>query len=132
MNMKKSLLWGFVLVLGSLPQLALSEPIESLRGDNAIKDMSEITVWNRVSSDFQTFELAYEQQPPLIRHFVEGYKITRQSNDCLNCHETNHFIDGNGNVLDKIDRRHYFCLHCHVPQVDADPLKENFFEPAND
>ncbi|RKZ38367.1 MAG: hypothetical protein DRQ49_02650 [Gammaproteobacteria bacterium] len=128
--MKMSLLWGLVLVLASLPQLALS--IESLRGDNPIEDISEITVWKRVPPDFQTFETAYEQRAPLISHFVEGYKITRQSNDCLDCHDTIHFTDGDGNALSKIDSRHYFCLQCHVPQVDADSLKENYFESAND
>ncbi|EDN72377.1 periplasmic nitrate reductase beta subunit [Beggiatoa sp. SS] len=140
--MKKSFVFGLVFVLGTLsyvPQLAFSEEegkVESLRGDHPISELSAITEWKRVPSDFQTFLPAYEQQAPLIPHFIEGYKITLEGNKCLTCHKKTlsptHLKDRNGKVLDTVDNRLYFCTLCHVSQVDAQPLIDNTFESAND
>ena len=134
--MKKLFLLKLVLALSisSLSQFAFSESeivdVESLRDGNAIESMSEKADWKKVPTDFQNFESAYEQQPPLIRHFIEGYRITSQLNDCLNCHEESHFEDGNGNVLNEIDKWHYFCTQCHVSQITGEPLRDNTFEES--
>ena len=140
--MKKSFVFGLVFVLGTLsyvPQLAFSEEegkVESLRGDHPISELSAITEWKRVPSDFQTFLPTYEQQAPLIPHFIEGYKITLEGNKCLTCHKKTlsptHLKDRNGKVLDTVDNRLYFCRLCHVSQVEAQPLIDNSFESASD
>ena len=136
MKMKKLFLLKLVLALSisSLSQLAFSESgavdVESLRDGNAVENMSEKADGKKVPTDFQKFERAYEQQPPLIRHFIEGFKITSQLNDCQNCHES-HFEDGNGN-LDKINNWYYFCTQCHVSQVTDEPLRDNTFESVSE
>ncbi len=132
--MKKSFLLKLVLALSlfSLSQFAFSEDVKSLRDDN-IETLSEKADWKKVPTDFQHFERAYEEQPPLINHFIEGFKITSQLNDCLECHETglrnavSHFTDGKGNVLNEIDNRYYFCTQCHVSQITDEPLRNNTF-----
>jgi len=144
MKMKKLFLLKLVLALSisSLSQLAFSESgavdVESLRDGNAVENMSEKADGKKVPTDFQKFERAYEQQPPLIRHFIEGFKITSQLNDCLNCHESKlrdagyHFKDGKGNVLNEINNWYYFCTQCHVSQVTDEPLRDNTFESVSE
>jgi len=83
------------------------------------------------------------QQPPLIPHKIDNYKITLKYNKCLTCHSwknykrygatkisQTHFEDRDANVLANISARRYFCTQCHVPQVDAQPLVENEFKPV--
>ena len=85
----------------------------------------------------------YVQQPPLIPHSIEGYKINQKSNKCLTCHSwanygesgatkisQTHFADRDENVLANVAPRRYFCTQCHVPQMDTEPLVENAFEPV--
>lgn len=38
-----------------------------------------------------------------------------------------HYVDREGARLDKIAGTRYFCLSCHVPQADAQPLVNNTF-----
>ncbi len=141
--MKKLSLLKLVLAfsLFSLSQLVFSESgtvdVKSLRDGNTIENMSEKADRKKVPTSFQSFERTYEQQPPLIRHFIEGFKITPQFNNCLNCHESqlrtgSHFKDGKGNVLDEIDNRRYFCVQCHVSQVTDEPLRNNTFESVSE
>ncbi len=138
--MKKLLKLVLALSLCSLSQLALAETVdvESLRDGNAVENMSEPADWKNVPDDFQNFERSYKQQPPLIRHFIEGFKITPQLNNCLNCHEislrgaSSHFKDKEGNVLNEINNLYYFCTQCHVPQVTDEPLRDNTFESVSE
>lgn len=98
----------------------------------------------RQERDRGVIERNYTQQPPLIPHVVENYRITKNFNKCLDCHswsrylETGatkvsitHFKDRNGTDLANISARRYFCVQCHVPQTDAKPLVANTFKPAN-
>ncbi len=41
-----------------------------------------------------------------------------------------HFLDRNGNKLERPAGSRYFCNQCHVPQADAKPLVENSFQSA--
>ncbi len=38
-----------------------------------------------------------------------------------------HFRNRDGQELDNISPRRYFCTQCHVPQTDAKPLVGNTF-----
>ena len=135
--MKKSFVLGLVLALGTLayvPQLAISAEngkVDSLRDDHPIKEISEKTDWKKFPPSFHSVG---HDSVPLIPHFIEGYRITLKLNKCLSCHDSeigsSHFQDRDGNVLDKVDSRRYFCTSCHVPQVDAKPLRENTFEKS--
>ena len=80
----------------------------------------------------------FVQQPPLIPHTIKGYTVTKNFNKCMDCHAFNkakvagatrvsvtHFRTREGQELDNISPRRYFCTQCHVPQTDARPLVEN-------
>lgn len=83
----------------------------------------------------------FVQQPPLIPHTTAGYQITRNFNKCMDCHSwarstesgatkvgISHFRDRQGQELDNVSPRRYFCTQCHVAQTDARPLVENTFQ----
>ena len=83
------------------------------------------------------------QQPPLIPHTINGYQITKNVNKCMACHacqgskasgatkvSITHFRTREGQELDNISPRRYFCTQCHVPQTDAKALVDNTFQRA--
>jgi cytochrome c-type protein NapB len=85
----------------------------------------------------------FVQQPPLIPHTIQGYQITANYNKCMDCHawqktkasgatkvSVTHFRTREGQELDNISPRRYFCTQCHVPQTDAKPLVDNTFQRA--
>ncbi|MDR1064423.1 MAG: nitrate reductase cytochrome c-type subunit [Azoarcus sp.] len=86
-------------------------------------------------------ERDFTQQPPLVSHAVDNYPVTRNFNKCMDCHSwenyrkekatkvsQTHFRDADGQELANISPRRYFCLQCHVPQVDAKPLIANTYQ----
>jgi cytochrome c-type protein NapB len=86
-------------------------------------------------------ERDFTQQPPLVSHAVDNYPITRSFNKCLDCHSwenyrkekatkvsQTHFQDHDGKELPYVSPRRYFCVQCHVPQVDAKPLIANTYQ----
>ncbi|MDR1461892.1 MAG: nitrate reductase cytochrome c-type subunit [Azoarcus sp.] len=90
-------------------------------------------------------ERDFTQQPPLVSHAVDDYPITKNFNKCMDCHSWDnyrkekatkvsqtHFQSADGQELANISPRRYFCLQCHVPQVDAKPLIANTYQrPSN-
>ena len=83
----------------------------------------------------------YPDQPPVIPHAIRDYQIDLNVNKCLTCHSrqytrgsqapmisVTHFMDRDGSILAGVSPRRYFCLQCHVPQTNAQPLVENRFE----
>lgn len=96
----------------------------------------------RNARDREPYPRDFVQQPPLIPHKVTGYTITRNFNKCMDCHawsrapesgatkvSVTHFKDRSGTELSNISPRRYFCLQCHVSQVEAPPLVNNTFRP---
>jgi len=86
---------------------------------------------------------SFEQQPPLIPHKIEGYRIDLKKNRCLECHDRpfykeenapkigdSHYKDRDGKELTHISMARYNCNECHAPQTDAQPLVTNTFQPA--
>jgi len=88
-------------------------------------------------------ERAFENSPPLIPHDLTGMlPLAETNNACLNCHmpETargigatpmpgSHFydMDTGKDLGGKLDGKRYFCLECHVPQVNLpEPIKNQF------
>ena len=85
----------------------------------------------------------FVQQPPLIPHTIQGYQITMNFNKCMDCHawqktktsgatkvSVTHFRTREGQELDNVSPRRYFCTQCHVAQTDAKPLVDNTFQRA--
>jgi len=123
-------------------QCVRAEGIESLRGQNAADEASKVPLQKNWQRDRDPIVRDYVQQPPLIPHKIEGYRINLKFNKCLTCHSwanykesgatkisQTHFEDRDKHVLANISARRYFCTQCHVPQVDAPPLVENTFRP---
>lgn len=82
----------------------------------------------------------YAMQPPVIPHKIDGYQLDRNANRCMFCHarsrtqesqapmiSVTHFMDRNGNFLAELSPRRYFCVQCHVPQTNLNPLVGNQF-----
>ncbi len=134
------------ILLGLLFGLSLAgqaADVQSLRGAMDIIDPSSPVDIKKVQPDRDPIPRDYVQQPPLIPHKIDNYKITLKFNKCLTCHSwknykrygatkisQTHFKDRDSNVLANVSARRYFCNQCHVPQVDAKPLVENEFKPV--
>ncbi|MBE2898709.1 nitrate reductase cytochrome c-type subunit [Pasteurellaceae bacterium 20609_3] len=86
--------------------------------------------------------LNYVNQPPMIPHSIKNYQVTKNQNQCLNCHSVaasratgaprispTHFVSRDGKVSGSLAPRRYFCLQCHVPQAEVEPIIENEFKP---
>jgi len=131
-----------LLAAAAVPVQATSAEIESLRGSMDLDLDSKAPELKKYAKDGEPIARDYVQQPPLIPHKIQGYKVNLKSNKCLSCHSwknyreagatkisQTHFEDRDANVLANISARRYFCTQCHVPQVNAEPLVENKFEP---
>ncbi|MDR2452932.1 MAG: nitrate reductase cytochrome c-type subunit [Candidatus Accumulibacter sp.] len=86
-------------------------------------------------------ERDFTLQPPLVSHAIDNYPVTKEFNKCLDCHSwenyrkekatkisLTHFQDADGKELANVSARRYFCVQCHVPQVDAKPLIANTYQ----
>ena len=117
--------------------------VQSLRGDSSLDADAQSPTIKRWEPDQEVMARDFVQQPPLIPHSIEDYKIDQNSNKCLTCHSwanyrnadatkisQTHFSDRDDNVLANVAPRHYFCTQCHVSQRNTKPLVENSFEPV--
>ncbi len=135
-----SLLTPLMLVIASSSVMA---EVQSLRGDMIQNDsnMPEIKPYHK---DRPPINRDYLQQPPLIPHKVDDYRVNIKHNKCLSCHSwqnykkhnatkisQTHFESRDGAVMSNVSARRYFCQQCHVPQADAQPLVENTFTPVD-
>jgi len=86
----------------------------------------------------------YAMQPPVVPHKIEGYQLDKNANRCMMCHartrtqesqapmvSVTHFMDRDGNFLAELSPRRYFCLQCHVPQANLNPLVNNEFKDVD-
>lgn len=117
----------------------LAADVESLRG-HAVTDASDPALNKSTLAVPGGFGVGWKQQPPMIPHPIDKYRIDLRQNGCLKCHspatyETakapriadSHFLDRDGRTLDHLAPRRYFCTQCHAPQTGAMPLVENVF-----
>ena len=121
---------------GAMPAFA----VDSLRGAG-IEDMSAKPDKMKVDVVQGGIERTYEEQPPLIPHGIEKYALNLRLNGCLKCHSEataekentkptpeSHYLDRDGNKLDKLSSRRYFCTQCHTVQLKGNPLVDNSFQ----
>jgi cytochrome c-type protein NapB len=116
--------------------------VAPIRGATPIPATNPADIYRMERRD-RSLPRAFEKQPPVIPHNIRGYQITRNVNMCMTCHSRtrakeigavpvgqSHYLDRDENKLPTVSARRYFCLQCHVPQFDADPLVANTFTPA--
>ncbi|SHJ50308.1 periplasmic nitrate reductase subunit NapB [Shimia gijangensis] len=114
--------------------------VQTLRGADVDEPIGVEDVFHQ---DKQRFTRNYRQQPPLIPHTIEQYQIDLKANRCLSCHDwttagernaptlsMTHYMDRDGNQLDRVAGTRWFCNQCHVPQADAPALVDNTFKSS--
>ncbi|WP_456414465.1 nitrate reductase cytochrome c-type subunit [Thiolapillus sp.] len=132
---------AFGLLLITSNTVTAKEDIASLRGTEDLSGASLKATKKKIISQEGGFERSYKQQPPMVPHKVEKYKITLKNNGCMKCHSKknhkkekapmvgeSHFLSRDGKKLQKLSSRRYFCNQCHAPQIDANPLVKNEFD----
>lgn len=97
----------------------------------------------------ETREAYFEESPPMIPHQVEEFLPIRVGdNQCMGCHDTpdaigtgteagdptpipaSHYTDlrnDPGTVNSSVTGARFFCVQCHAPQTDAEPLVANTY-----
>jgi cytochrome c-type protein NapB len=128
----KKLLLLCLSVLTALPALA-DVATQPLRGSGGVLELGEAPPAERQKITRKPAPRNYPQQPPLIPHNVMGLMIQTRVNMCLACHARqteqrsnaaklpdSHFLDRAGEKSsDVVAPRRWFCVQCHVPQVDT-------------
>jgi cytochrome c-type protein NapB len=146
--MKKLILNILTLIFSLLLAIPLtyaqdSPAQQTLRDNAALTELSpkpEIKRWE----DSKPIERNYAKQPPVIPHTTKGYVINLKFNKCLTCHSDknapisgappvgkSHYSDRNTQLTTKISGRRYFCVQCHVPQMETELLVPNDFQLEN-
>lgn len=117
-----------------------AEPIATLRGPSPMIEQPEPPrLTNYEDSDVRRSR-NYPEQPPIIPHDIDGYRIDLNSNKCLSCHARSrveesgapmvsitHFMDREGQFRAAVTPRRYFCTQCHVGQLESEPIIGNTF-----
>ena len=135
----------FALMALNLPPPAAAQEnvkLDSLRGGTPVNQDNPSNAYKQ-ERDRAPLDRDFVQQPPLIPHTIANYQITKNFNRCMDCHawsktktsgatkvSVTHFRTREGQELDNVSPRRYFCTQCHVPQTDAKPLVENTFQRA--
>jgi len=143
MKPKKYLIILATIVGVSFTLQSSATEMSSLRGPVEIDQDTKAPDMKKYPKDGEPIVRDYVQQPPLVPHSIDRYKINLKSNKCLSCHSwknyrqydatkisQTHFEDRDANVLANVSARRYFCTQCHVPQANAKPLVENEFKPV--
>ena len=128
----------------SPPAIADNDRLQTLRGADVVtadQAPEDKPYAGKIPGHQEKIPRSYAQQPPLIPHKIEGYRIDFEKNRCLECHDRpnykeeeapkigdSHYRDRDGKELQHIWMGRYQCTECHVPQVDAKPLVENTFQ----
>lgn len=138
--------WLAALALGAtLAAFAQQNPTapglpSGLRGPAPLTTEPAAPPFPKIVNDDQRKTRNYPMQPPLIPHQIDNYQVDLRFNKCMDCHgrartgesrapmvSVTHYQDRDGNVLQEVAPRRYFCTACHVPQHDArEPVKNAF------
>lgn len=131
---------AFGLLLITSTSVVATESIASLRGVEDLQGDSLKVKKRKMVSQEGGFERSFKQQPPMIPHTIDKYKITLRNNGCMKCHSEknykkekspmvseSHFFNRDGEKLQKVSGLRHFCTQCHTTQFDANPLVRNEF-----
>ncbi|HEY0588957.1 MAG TPA: nitrate reductase cytochrome c-type subunit [Pseudoduganella sp.] len=145
MAMKKfAILLALLLPLSVFAQVQAPRALDNMRGPTPLAEATRpAPMVNPDNSDIKRVR-NYAMQPPVIPHKIEGYQIDKSANRCMMCHartrtqesqapmiSVTHFQNRDGNFLAELSPRRYFCLQCHVPQANLEPLVPNQFKDVD-
>lgn len=122
-----------------------AEPLyDKARGETPVMETTKPPVLGNAINDDVRRTRNYAQQPPVIPHRIDGYQVDKNFNKCLDCHSrtkaetyqavsvsVTHYHDRDGNTLEQISTRRYFCVQCHVPQDNVSPIVNNTFQDVD-
>lgn len=141
--MKKTILTLSTALVALVFTGAAISDVTSLRGDQAVDDMSMKPAKKKQMLVEGGIERSYKLQPPVIPHTIDKDQVNLKVNTCMNCHSEktfeqkkaprvgdSHYLSRDGKVLETLSSRRYFCDQCHAPQLNAEPLVENTFQGA--
>jgi len=142
----RSLLVLIPLGLGLATYLALAEGVQDdpapdgIRPGGTLTQNAQAPEIPRERTSQRRPTRNYPEQPPMIPHSIRGYQVDKNVNQCLACHSRSttersgapmvsitHFVDRDGQTLAAVSPRRYFCVKCHVPQHDVEPVKNSAF-----
>lgn len=141
-------LFARLLLAAACAAVALPAPaqkaLDNMRGPTPLAEtVKPAPIVNPDNSDVKRTR-NYAMQPPVIPHKIENYQTDKNANRCMMCHartrtqesqapmiSVTHFMDRDGNFLAELSPRRYFCLQCHVPQANLNPLVNNQFIDAD-
>lgn len=123
---------------------AAPRALDNMRGTTPLAETTKPpALVNPDNSDVKR-QRNYAMQPPIIPHKIENYQIDKSANRCMMCHartrtqesqapmiSVTHFQNRDGNFLAELSPRRYFCLQCHVPQANLEPLVTNQFKDVD-
>lgn len=136
---------ALMLCIGVASASWAAEPvIDHARGATPVLETTTPPVLGNTINDDVRRTRNYAQQPPVIPHRIDSYQVDKNFNKCLDCHSrtkaetyqavpvsVTHYHDRDGNTLEQISTRRYFCVQCHVPQENVNPLVQNNFEDVD-
>ena len=130
-----------VILLSLSSPLAAQDGIATMRKGAPLSEQPAAPIMPKVSNQDLRRTRNYPEQPPTIPHTIRHYRVDLNSNKCLSCHSrkatgetqapmvsVTHYMDRDGQFLATVSSRRYFCLQCHVPQLEARPIVENEFK----
>jgi cytochrome c-type protein NapB len=141
---KLAFLLALLLPLAAFAQGQAPRALDNMRGPTPLAETTKpAPMVNPDNSDIKRVR-NYAMQPPVIPHKIEGYQIDKSANRCMMCHartrtlesqapmiSVTHFQNRDGNFLAELSPRRYFCLQCHVPQANLEPLVPNQFKDVD-
>lgn len=131
-------------LLSAAPCVLAQQALDRMRGPTPLAEtVKPAPMVNPDNSDVRRVR-NYAMQPPVIPHKIEAYQVDKNANRCMMCHartrtqesqapmiSVTHFQNREGNFLAELSPRRYFCLQCHVPQADLQPLVPNTFKDVD-
>ncbi len=132
------------LVFSAIAQVGDGHP-RGLRGAAPLDKEVATPVMPRMINDDIRRGRAFAMQPPVIPHQIENYQVDKNFNKCMTCHGrskvsesqaimvgVSHFTDRDGKFRSEIAPQRYFCIQCHVPQMDVKtPVENSFIDAEN-
>lgn len=132
------------LILAAVSGLAMADA-PKLSGSIDQTTESVAPGFHNPQKDVGTIPTTFPHQPPLVPHSIRGLQVSKNVNQCLGCHAVepsqttgatplplSHFMDRDGKVYENESPRRYFCLQCHVPQTNVNPIVQNKFDSARE
>lgn len=136
---------ALMLCIGMAAGSVAAEPMyDKARGTTPVLESTTPPALGNAVNDDVRRTRNYAQQPPVIPHRIDGYQVDKNFNKCMDCHSRNkaeasqavpvsitHYQDRDGNTLEQISTRRYYCVQCHVGQENVKPFVSNTFQDVD-